>query len=126
MRCILIICIGDLPVTSRQFAYAIACALSVVLPLAPPAQADNTGVVIEIKDGKFMPSEVAVPAGTKVKLIVRNRDKSMSEFERTQFHREKTVGPGQEISLFVGPLDAGTYEFFDDFHPRNRGHLVAK
>jgi hypothetical protein len=50
----------------------------------------------------------------------------MSEFESTDFHREKVVPPGGEISVFVGPLDAGTYEFFDDFHPEDRGHLVVK
>jgi hypothetical protein len=111
--------------TSRQWACAIACGVSLALGAAFTSRADD-GIVIAIKDGKFVPSEIAVPAGAKVKLIVRNQDKSMSEFESTEFHREKTVGPGQEISLFVGPLDAGKYEFFDDFHPQNRGHLVAK
>jgi plastocyanin len=113
-------------VTSRPFASAAVCAVSVALALAAPARADDSGVVIAIKDGKFVPSEVSLPAGTKVKLIVRNQDKSMSEFESSELHREKTVGPGREISVFVGPLDAGRYEFFDDFHPQNRGYLVVK
>jgi hypothetical protein len=78
------------------------------------------------RDQEREPSEFSVPAGAKMKLIVRNQDKSMSEFESVEFHREKTVGPGQEISVFVGPLDAGSYEFFDDFHPQNRGHLIVK
>jgi heme/copper-type cytochrome/quinol oxidase subunit 2 len=69
---------------------------------------------------------VVVPAGQKVKLIVRNEDKSMSEFESSDFHREKVVMPGNSITLFVGPLDAGSYEFFDDFNPDNRGRLVVK
>ena len=112
--------------TSRLWAWGIACVVSVAVGAMVPSRADDGGIVIAIKDGKFVPSEIAVPAGAKVKLIVRNQDKSMSEFESTEFHREKTVGPGQEISLFVGPLDAGKYEFFDDFHPQNRGHLIAK
>jgi hypothetical protein len=98
----------------------------VILALCIPAARADDSTVIAIKDGKFVPREVVVPANTKLKLTVRNQDKSMAEFESVELHREKTVGPGQEISVFVGPLDAGSYEFFDDFHPENRGHLVAK
>jgi plastocyanin len=111
---------------SRRFACIVVFAASIALAAGSLARADDPGIVIAIKDGKFVPSEVSIPAGTKVKLIVRNQDKSMSEFESSEFHREKTVGPGKEISVFVGPLDAGRYEFFDDFHPQNRGHLVVK
>jgi len=57
---------------------------------------------------------------------VHNDNTTPSEFESTQFHREKVVPPGQEITVFVGPLDPGSYEFFDDFHPETRGHLVVK
>jgi len=96
------------------------------LGLALPAYADDGGIVIVIKGGHFVPSEVPVPAGQKVKLIVRNQDSTMSEFESTDFHREKAVPPGGEITVFVGPLDPGSYEFFDDFHPEDRGHLVVK
>ena len=60
------------------------------------------------------------------RLVVRNGNPTVSEFESTQFHREKVVPPGQEITVFVGPLDPGSYEFFDDFHPDTRGHLVVK
>jgi hypothetical protein len=102
------------------------CTITFALCLAAAARADDGGTVIAIKDGKFAPNEVPIPANTKVKLIVRNQDSSMSEFESIELHREKTVAPGQEITVFVGPLDAGSYEFFDDFHPQNRGHLVAK
>ena len=33
---------------------------------------------------------------------------------------------GGQITVFVGPLDPGSYEFFDDFHNATRGHLVVK
>ncbi len=96
------------------------------LGFALPASADDGGIVITISGGHFVPSEVPVPAGQKVKLVIRNRDATMAEFESTDFHREKVVAPGGEISVYVGPLDAGLYEFFDDFHPEDRGHLVVK
>lgn len=91
-----------------------------------PALADDDGIVITISGGHFVPSEVPVPAGQKLKLIVRNQDSTMSEFESSDFHREKVVAPGGEITVYVGPLDPGSYEFFDDFHPEDRGHLVVK
>ena len=30
------------------------------------------------------------------------------------------------MSVYVGPLDAGSYDFFDDFHPSTRGNIVAR
>jgi hypothetical protein len=97
-----------------------------VVPAAPPVFADDPSVAITLKDNQFVPSEVRIPAGVKVKLVVRNDNPVASEFESIEFHREKIVTPGQQITLFVGPLDPGRYEFYDDFHPQTRGHLVVK
>jgi plastocyanin len=97
-----------------------------VLAAAAPALADDPSFSIVLKNNQFVPSEVEIPAGVKVKLVVRNENSTASEFESIQFHREKIVGPGQEITVFVGPFDPGSYEFFDDFHPETRGHLVVK
>lgn len=105
--------------------FAIFLAMAMVCQ-ALPARADEEPVIITITGGKFVPSEVSIPAGKKVKIVVRNQDGTASEFESVQFHREKIVPAGDEISVFVGPLDPGTYEFFDDFHPDNRGHLTVK
>jgi plastocyanin len=99
---------------------------SLALSFAAPAMADDPSFAILMKNNQFIPSEVQIPAGAKVKLIVRNENPTPSEFESIQFHREKVVPPGQEISVFVGPLDPGSYEFFDDFHPETRGRLVVK
>ena len=97
-----------------------------VLAVSAPALADDPSFFIVLKNNQFVPSEVQVPAGAKIKLVVRNENPIPSEFESTQFHREKIVPPGQEITVFVGPFDQGSYEFYDDFHPETRGHLVVK
>lgn len=107
----------------RHLAWALAASLAV---LAAPARADAPQVAIAIQAHRFVPSEVQIPANTKVELMVRNQDKTPSEFESTELHREKIVTPGQQISVFVGPLQPGRYAFFDDFHPQTRGHLVVK
>jgi len=97
-----------------------------VLAVSAPALADDPSFSIVLKNNQFVPSEVQIPTGVKVKLVVHNSNPTASEFESTQLHREKVVLPGQEITVFVGPLDPGSYEFFDDFHPETRGHLVVK
>lgn len=67
-----------------------------------------------------------MPAGVKVKLLVKNEQTATAEFESTSLHREKIVNAGGEITVFVGPLDPGSYEFFDDFNNSTRGHLIVK
>jgi plastocyanin len=104
-----------------KWTFVLVCVLA-----AAPALADDPTFSILMKNNQFVPSEVQIPAGVKVKLVVRNENSTASEFESTQFHREKVVPPGQEITVFVGPLNPGSYEFFDDFHPQTRGHLVVK
>ena len=93
---------------------------------AIPAFAEEPTITITLRDHQFVPSEVPVPAGVKVTLIVRNEQTATAEFESTSLHREKIVNAGGQITVFVGPLDPGSYEFFDDFNGATRGHLVVK
>jgi plastocyanin len=94
---------------------------------ASDARADDPQFKLTIKDHQFSPAELQVPANTKVRLVVRNEDPTPEEFESTELHREKVVPPGQEIVVIVGPLDAGTYGFFGDFHKESaQGKLIAK
>jgi plastocyanin len=111
-----------LGVSMRRIAWVTA----LLALIAASALADDPSITITLKNNQFVPSEVQIPAGLKVKLVVRNENPTTSEFESNQFHREKVVTSGQEITVFVGPLDPGSYEFFDDFHPQTRGHLVVK
>ncbi|HEV2186842.1 MAG TPA: cupredoxin domain-containing protein [Stellaceae bacterium] len=103
----------------------VLAALLLVVPAMPCIAADAQ-VLISIKDHQFVPSDVAVPAGVKVELIVKNEQMVNAEFESSVLHREKIVTAGGQISVFVGPLDPGIYEFFDDFNQATRGRLVVK
>src|SRR6516165_1471141 len=96
-------------------------AAALVLAASAVALADDPSFSMVLKNNQFVPSELQVAAGAKVKLVVRNENATASEFESIQFHREKVVLPGQEITVFIGPLEPGSYEFFDDFHPETRG-----
>jgi len=101
-------------------------ALFFLAAFAVPAFADDPVITITLKDHQFVPAEVPAPAGVKIKLVVRNEQKVNAEFESHSLHREKIVAAGGEVTVFVGPLNAGSYEFFDDFHSGTRGHLVVK
>jgi hypothetical protein len=93
---------------------------------AAPVFAQQAPMTIAVRDHQFVPTEVAVAAGVKVELIIRNEQTVPAEFESTSLHREKMVTPGAAVSVFVGPLSPGRYEFFDDFHPATRGVVVVK
>ena len=96
------------------------------LGIAGSAAAQNAGLTLTIQNHQFVPPELTIPANTKVELIVRNQQQTPAEFESNSLHREKVVPPGGQISVFVGPLEPGRYEFFDDFNQSTRGFLVAK
>jgi len=79
-----------------------------------------------IKDHRFEPAELKVPAGKKLKLIVENQDATPEEFESHSLKREKVVAAGSTITVLIGPLEAGTYDFFGDFNPKTAtGKLIA-
>jgi plastocyanin len=89
--------------------------------------AQEATFTLAIKDHKFQPTEIEIPAGKKVALIVKNEDPTPEEFESVQLRREKVVPGGQEITVYIGPLKPGRYEFFGDFNPKTaRGHIVVK
>ena len=101
--------------------------LAAAVALAVPARAGDPEFTLNIKDHHFDPAELQVPAGVKVRLIVKNLDPTPEEFESNELHREKVVSPGQQILVIVGPLDPGTYGFFGDFHQDTaQGKLIAK
>ena len=102
--------------------------LLLLLPmLAGPVWADDDPeVTVTLQDHQFVPAEVPVPAGVKVRLVIKNAQSVNAEFESTVLHREKVINAGGETVVFVGPLSAGSYEFFDDFHQQTRGTLVVR
>lgn len=71
---------------------------------------------ITIKEHRYEPMEIKIPANTKVKLVIDNQDASAEEFESFELNREKIVAPHGRIIVFIGPLAKGTYKYFGDFH----------
>ena len=101
--------------------------LALIFAAATGAAAQDPAYTLVIKDHQFQPTEIEVPAGQKIALTVKNNDSTPEEFESTELRREKVVAGGEEITVYIGPLKPGKYEFFGDFNPKTaRGHIVVK
>ncbi|MGA7298430.1 MAG: cupredoxin domain-containing protein [Rhodanobacteraceae bacterium] len=89
--------------------------LVLLLPLAAAAAA-TPEYALTIDKHVFQPGTLKIPANTRVMLTVSNNDSTPEEFESTEFNVEKIIMPKGKIKLFVGPLKAGSYHFFGEFH----------
>ena len=88
--------------------------ISLLFPLtALAADADYTVVI----DGhRFQPAEITIPSGKKIKLLIVNRDSTPEEFDSFALNREKVIVGQGSATLYIGPLEAGRYEFMGEFH----------
>jgi hypothetical protein len=89
-----------------------------LLCVAAAALAAKPVFEIEIRNHLFEPDRIVIPANTKVKLIVYNRDPTPEEFESYELNREKVIMGGRKAIVFIGPLAPGEYPFFGEFHPQ--------
>lgn len=107
----------------RSLVYSVALSASLLFSVAAYAE----DYVITLKNNQFSPKELIIPAGQKIKITVKNQDATPAEFESGDLNREKVVGANSEIIIFIGPLDAGSYGYFDDFHrDTTTGMIIAK
>ena len=92
-----------------------------------PAHAEEETYTITIKDHRFEPSEVKVPAGQPIKITVENHDGTPEEFESHDLRIEKVIPGGGTATVRVAPLKAGEYEFVGEFHEDSaHGKLIAE
>jgi Cupredoxin-like domain len=79
-----------------------------------------------MRNKQFEPQQLQLPSGVKVKLVVRNLDAIPAEFESYDLSREVVVPGHGEIEVYIGPLEPGRYEFFNDFNHDMQGTVVVK
>lgn len=96
----------------------------IALSLFSAAQAAEPELLLVIKNHRFEPAELKVPAGQRVKLVVHNQDATAEEFESHSLKREKIIPAGAKATLYIGPLKSGRYEFFGEFNPTTAQGLV--
>jgi heme/copper-type cytochrome/quinol oxidase subunit 2 len=89
--------------------------------------ADEPEYTLVIKNHRFTPAEITVPADKKVKLVVDNQDATPEEFESHKLNREKVIPGNSKAAIWVGPLKPGTYEFVGEYHEATaKGKLIAR
>lgn len=89
--------------------------------------ADKPIFELIIRDHLFYPSELVIPAGQKIKLLITNEDTTPEEFESYELNREKVILGGKKTVIFIGPLKAGEYPFFGEFNMATaQGKIIAK
>jgi hypothetical protein len=91
------------------------------------AAAAEPEFTLAIKDHRFEPTELKVPANQRVKLVVHNQDSTPEEFESHTLNREKVIPGGAKATIFIGPLKPGRYPFFGEFNEKTaQGVVVAE
>lgn len=108
--------------------HSLTVALSLAAALwATAVRADDPTFHLTIKDHKFQPDTVEIPANTRIRLIVENADATPEEFESHKLNREKVIAGKSKATILIGPLEPGTYPFVGEFHEDTaKGNIVAK
>jgi plastocyanin len=107
------------------FWMSFACAPGLLL--SAPTHAQDPSYTLTIKDHRFEPAQLLVPAGKKIRLLVRNQDSTAEEFESHDLKREKIIPGNSEATITIGPLKPGVYRFVGEFHESTaKGSIVAK
>ena len=93
-----------------------------------PAVAEETAEhSIVIKDHKFDPEELKVPAGKVIVLTVDNQDATPEELESPLLKIEKIIPGNSKGKVRFGPLVADTYLFYGEFNVETaRGVVTAE
>lgn len=99
--------------------------LTGALALNAAAFADTLTVKLAIQNRQFTPQDLTLPAGTKVKLIIHNQDVIPAEFESYDLSREIVVPGHSQVTVYIGPLNPGRYNFFNDFNHAAQGWVVV-
>jgi hypothetical protein len=88
---------------------------------------DSAGIPMTLKDHRFSPAEIHIPANQPVLITLSNQDAAAEEFDSTSLKVEKVV-PGHETgSVRIRPLAPGRYPFMGEYHADTaRGVVIAE
>jgi plastocyanin len=95
--------------------------------LAPGVAAVAQEFNLVIRNHKFEPEEIRVPAGKRVSLYVSNDDATPEEFDSAALKVEKVIAGKSKGLVRIGPLSPGRYEFIGEFHADTaKGVVIAE
>jgi plastocyanin len=113
--------------SSTRILPATALLLGILLIGISARAQDGQTFNITIRDHKFEPSELHVPAGQPITLLVNNADSTAEEFESSALRIEKVIPGGQQGTIRLRSLPAGNYSFVGEFHEDTaKGRVIAE
>ncbi|MDE2007008.1 MAG: cupredoxin domain-containing protein [Rhodospirillales bacterium] len=103
-----------------MLAWALLPCLVAAAHAAPPP-------ILTLRDHRFTPDHLVIPAGKRVRLLIASEEPTAGEFAAPSLGAEKMLRPGGMIGVYVGPLAPGRYRFYDALHPATaRGTIEAR
>ena len=113
-------------ISAKSIASALALGFVGMVYCGVSLAADVEALLV-IKNHRFEPTELNVPADQRVRLTVHNQDSTPEEFESHALNREKVIPGGAKAVIFIGPLKPGRYEFFGEYNQASaKGAVVVK
>ena len=102
--------------------------LSIVTAVTALSAAARAGdYVVTIKDHRFTPAEIKVPADQRVTITVINEDATAEEFESGALKVEKVVAGKSKGTVRIGPLKPGRYPFVGEYNEATaKGTVIAE
>ncbi len=99
---------------------------SALVPLTVRAEELPTFSVVA-KNGRFTPAQLAVPAGKRIKIVIKNEGPGPEEFESADLRIEKVIAAGASSFVVINNLKPGTYHFIGEFHAETaKLEVIAK
>ncbi len=91
------------------------------------ASARAVETTLTIKDHRFTPAEITVPANKRFEITVINEDATPEEFESKAMKVEKVIAGKSKGVVRIGPLKPGRYPFVGEFHETiAKGVVIAQ
>ncbi len=83
-------------------------------------------VTITLKDHRYTPDVVTVPAGHKIRIEVTNRDPTSDDFDSADLHVDRDLKPHEHATFVIGPLKPGHYPFKGELYAATaHGEVIA-
>lgn len=117
----------ELATGMRALLFMLALALAGAAGLPDRARAQEPEITIVIRNHRFEPAEVRVPANKRITITVLNDDPTPEEFESIPLKVEKVIPGKSKATIRIGPLKPGRYPFIGEFNEATaQGVVIAE
>ena len=108
----------------RSF-FVVLSTVGMVIAGTAATRADD--YVVTIKDHRFTPAEIKVPANQRVTITIVNEDATPEEFESNPMKVEKVIAGKSKGTVRIGPLKPGRYPFVGEYNEATaKGTVIAE